>query len=146
MNPCAKIRLLTRYVLRPAQWDENAAAWSKTIPHDFPGDFAALLKRKVQEGSWAVRQVERAGFPVGFVVYDVETVHECPPELVIVAMAGRDGSDMSEEICPVLFSLARELECKTVRFHTMRAGLIAKAEKLGFRVSEIILRADAEQL
>lgn len=144
MNATAKIPLLTRYVLRPAQWDENAAAWSKTIPHDFPGDFAALLKRKVSEGSWFARQIVKAGELVGFLVFDVEILGECPPELVVIALAGRDGSDMSEAALPYIFQIAVEMECKTVRFHTMRPGLISKAQKHGFRVSEIILRADVK--
>lgn len=143
MNAAAKLALLSRVVLAPAIWGENAERWSRGIPHDFPGDFAAHLKHQCESGPCEVREIVADGAPVGFLVFEIDHIPECPPELVIHAMAGRDGSDLSEAVAPRLLELARELSCRTVRFHTMRPGLVKKARQLGFHVSEIVLRADA---
>jgi hypothetical protein len=141
--PAAKLSLLRRVILAEAAWDEQSAAWARVIPHDFPGDYAAHLLEMVRSGEARLVQIrtEESG-PVGFIVYSIEVVHACPPELVVVAASGRDGRDLTAELDHAIHALAEQHHCRTVRFHTMRPGLIHKAGSLGYRISEVILRKE----
>lgn len=139
MNADAKLDLLSRALLRPGRWDAFADACARRIPHDEPGDFSAYLRERVANGSASLAWVETANGRAGFVVYSVSTFGAAR-EFVVLAAFASDRSDLTAECVPQLETLARSENCSTLRFHTMRPGLIRKAESLGFHVSEIILR------
>lgn len=136
-----KMRLLSRYIMREGAWDDVADAWSHKIPHDFPGHYPTILEDMVVTSHCRLSKLSRAedGQQIGFLVWRVEGEPE-HLEFVIVAMFGRDGEDLTGEYAPQVESLARAQGCAGMRFHTMRPGLIKKAESHGYRVSEIILR------
>jgi hypothetical protein len=131
-----KLATLARLVLRPAQWDANAEGWSRLIPCDSPGDLSAKLREEVNAGRARVCHLKRDGAKIGFVVFSADDRHE----LVIHGAFGSDGKNLVTELLPVVENLARQCECDTIRFHTMRPGLVRAAQNLGFRVSEVIMR------
>lgn len=132
----AKVQLLTR---QGERLDAETAAAARNIPHDEPGDFVEFLRAKIARGAAHVADAVNASGTVGFLVYAVSPFG-AEKELVLVAAFGRDRSDLTAEFMPEIDALARSLGCGTVRFHTMRPGLVTKAKELGFRVSEMVLR------
>lgn len=64
-------------------------------------------------------------------------------EFVIIAAISEDGIfDAVKEGLEVLENEAKNLGCVTVRFSTMRNGLVKKAKDNGYRIAEVILRKD----
>jgi hypothetical protein len=139
MSRAAKVALLGAVMLRPCAWDASAEEWSRLIPHDWPGDHVSELREAVTRGEAKAVQIETERGAVGFVVYYVDASFP-RPELVLMAAYGRDRLDLTAELLPQLETLAGRLGCASVRFHTMRPGLVAKAQAAGFHVSEVILR------
>lgn len=138
----AKLDLLAAAVLRPAMWDATAEAWSRLIPHDWPGDHAEELREMVVSGAAEMVEVHTAAGHVGFVVYQVDDSFP-QPELIVVSAYGADTEhDLTSEVLPQLEKIARSAGCASIRFHTMRAGLIRKAMAEGWRVSEVLMRKD----
>lgn len=138
MNHSAKLSLLARYVLRPSQWDEQAEAWSRSLPTDAPGCVAGKMAKMVKAGEAKVCDLVADGERIGFVVFRISAEHV----LHVMAAFGRgpDRENLMDVAMPLLDTLARACECEHIRFHTMRPGLIVKAQEQGFRVSEVILR------
>lgn len=133
----AKLDLLAACVLRPSLWTDDAARWVGKIPRDTPGDFVAYLQDLVNRGDAELFQLVTPSGPepVGFIVATVED-----GEFVVLAAAGSDGRDLTAAFVPQFEALGRARGCHSVRYHTMRPGLVEKSLRLGFRVSEIILR------
>jgi hypothetical protein len=137
MKHAATLDQLGRYVLRPSQWDAQAEAWSRFLPSDCPGDSVAWFRSQVTSGAAKCCKLLRDGEPIGFVVFRVEPDNE----LLLMGAFGRDGENLLTDVLAHYFeSIARAAECTSMRLHTMRPGLIAAAQKHGFRVSEVICR------
>jgi hypothetical protein len=140
----SKVELLNQGVLRPGRWDETAEKWAKTIPHDEPGDFSEFLRAMVADGRAKLADVLTDAGRVGFLIYAVTNFSgaNAQKEMVLIAAMGDDAEhkDLTSEFLPQIEILAQSLGCKTVRFHTMRPGLVAKVRAHGYRVSEMILR------
>ena len=136
----AKTDLLARSLLRPGCFDGQAEAWAKRIPHDEPGDFAEFLRDRVANGSAQLADMVTDGQRVGFCVYAVVDLTG-EQELVVIAAFGRaPARDLTAEFLPQIEVLARSEGCVSIRFHTMRPGLVSKAIRAGCRVSEVIIR------
>lgn len=132
----AKTQLLTRMGER---FDAATAAAARNIPHDEPGDFVEFLRGKIARGAAHVADAVNASGKPGFLVYAVSNFGT-EKELVLLAAFGRDRADLTAEFGPELETLARSLSCRSIRFHTMRPGLVKKAKALGYRVAEMVLR------
>lgn len=138
----AKLALLGAFILQPAQWDAQAEAWSRLLPHDWPGEHRGQLAALVTSGEAVLMDLRRDGERIAFVVYRVDR-HFPEPECVIVAAYSAAGKIDATELClDELQDLAARIGCATLRFNTMRPGLIAKAQRAGGRVSEVIVRFD----
>lgn len=136
----AKTALLAAFILRPGVLDDQAESWSRLIPHDFPGDYASHLRAEVAAGRAELLDLVTPSGRAGMVVVSVERFE--PPELVVVAAFGRDRVPLTPEFLPQLEALARSRGCATVRFHTMRPGLVSAGLGAGYSVSEIVMRKD----
>lgn len=64
-------------------------------------------------------------------------------EFVIIAAKSRtaDGR-LTKECLPLIEKFAAENNCTSVRFGTMRAGLIEVSKNCGYRIGEIIMRKE----
>jgi hypothetical protein len=137
VNTAAKIAQLTRLVLRPGIWSERFHDQAHGIPHDEPCDLAEVIRAKIANGAARVAEIVTPSGLVGFIVYSLAFNGR---ELVLVAGYGRDGRNLTDEIKPHAEALARSLGCSSLRFHTMRPGLVRAAVAAGYHVGEIILR------
>ncbi|MCM2274628.1 MAG: hypothetical protein NDI75_07560 [Candidatus Didemnitutus sp.] len=145
MSVAAKVSLLSAYVLRPGHWDATAEQWSRMLPHDWPGDAAKNLADLVASGAaevWKLyREGEDTGDAHGLLVASVDR-NFSPPEFVVQAAysLAPGNADLTAQCLPAIEARARSLGCGTVRFHTMRPGLVAKSLRAGFHVSEVVMR------
>jgi predicted ATPase len=133
---------LARYVLRPCMWDANADAWSRTLPSDSPGNIGDALKEDVISGAAKMAQVEDNGRVVGYIIFTATERHELLVCAAYGVQATGERVNYLPNACRILDGLARQCECSTIRFHTMRPGMIRAAMEDGFRVSEVIMRRD----
>lgn len=148
--PLAKLALLAAVILRPGLWDAQAQAWSKLIPHDFPSDYIEHWTKLIRSGDAEVLDILavtpgteiKTGVRVGVVV--VTICHDfLTPELIVLGAFSSDKhADLTEVSLTQIQEIADSKGCGSVRFHTMRPGLIAKALRAGFTVSEVIMRKE----
>lgn len=139
-SPCSsKSERWTRYAARLAAWSERAELWQHRIPFDDPHEFRDILRRQVEEGSAKLCELTRDGEPVGMLLYRVESY--AARELVVIAAYCSDRSiDWSDWLAAFVENLARGLSCGSIRFHTLRPGLVEHVIGHGYRAAEIILR------
>lgn len=142
MSHAAKLALLAALVLRPGNWDAQAAAWSKLIPHDWPGECGDSWEKMIAAGEAEIVFAEKNGERIGFIVFNINREFPSPELVVLGAFSPASRFDLTAETLPQIESLGLLRGCKTVRFHTMRPGLIAKSLRAGFVVSEVILRKE----
>lgn len=139
----AKIALLAGFLLRPGNWDAEAEAWSRLLPHDWPGEHSGHLGERVASGEAQAVDILQDGVRVGVLVYDVDQSFSSPEMVILAAYSAAPGScDITAHCLPQIKQHAHEIGCATIRFHTMRPGLIAKCIKSGFRVSEVVMRTN----
>lgn len=111
------------------------------IPFDSPSttNNKEWLARMVREGRLDQATLALDGIPIGLITYAV--VGELHKELLISTASI---SDTTFDYLPFLktfaLKIAAQNDCKFIRFHTARKGLVKKALSLGFHVSEIVLR------
>lgn len=136
--------LVSAFVLRPAIWDRQAEAWARLLPHDSPEDYGALFSQMIKTGAARAFELVKNsdGRRVAIVVARVDRSYKSGELVIEGAFAPQNRGDLTAEFLPELEAKARDLGCATVRFHTMRAGLVAKAMQAGFRVCEVICRKD----
>jgi len=139
MSQFAKIALLGALMLRPGVLDAQAKAWAEKLPHDFPGEFSDHWAGLIDDGTEAL-EATKDGERIGLVLFKLDAAFT-PPEFVIQgAFSPVNGAQLTEHLLPQIEAIARARGCGTVRFHTMRAGLVAKAQSAGWRVSEVVMR------
>lgn len=139
MNTQAK-KNLTGLAVKLATWSDDADRWQHSIPFDNPTAWNDYLARGVKDGSFVLLDITNNGERVGLLVYRVDA--SAARELVIVAAYCNPipGVDVSTFIVETSEALGKKENCQSVRFHTLRPGLITKTTKAGFRVAEIVLR------
>lgn len=151
--PVAKLALLAAVILRPGLWDAQAEAWSKLIPHDHPADYLKHWGKLIQDKDAEVFDIlavqpgsdVASGVRVGVVI--VTVCHDfLTPELIVLGAFSSDKyADLTEVSLAQVEDIAESKGCRSVRFHTMRPGLIAKALRSGFTVSEVIMRKEVNR-
>lgn len=146
MKLASKIALLGAFILQPCHWDEQAEAWSRALPHDWPGSHAGVLAEAVKSGRASMLNITHNGKRVGFIVYRIDRDFTLPEFEIIAAYSGEGRIDVTASCLDQLADLAAREGCASIRFHTMRPGLIAKAEAAGYRVSEVIMRRDVKKV
>jgi hypothetical protein len=135
---------LTGLAVKLAEWSEDADKWQHSIPFDNPTAWNDYLARGVKDGSFVLLDITHKGERVGILVYRVDA--SAARELVIVAAYCNPipGEDVSSFIVKTSEAIGHKENCQSVRFHTLRPGLITKTTKAGFRVAEIVLRKSLE--
>lgn len=138
----AKSALLGRYVVSRIPWDEQAAAWSALLPHDRPELHGDHLGALVKSGKASAYELRGPAGRMAILVASISTRYAEPELNIVAAYCAENMGDLTAEFLPQLEEQARAAGCATVRFHTMRPGLIAKAQAHGFRACEVIMRKD----
>ncbi|MEQ8585937.1 MAG: hypothetical protein RLO01_01855 [Thalassobaculaceae bacterium] len=123
--------------VRPVAWDDGADALFGRIAATCPMPGGFYRDEVLARGSRLV-EVVSDGERVGAFIVRTE-----PEDAVIVAAAGAaPGVDLVRAVLPVVEREAFAAGFQGVRFHTGRAGLIRKAEAMGWRRQETVMRKD----
>lgn len=116
-------------------YNETLAA----IPFDSSTNWQGWLKASVETGKLDQATISIDGEPIGVVTYAV--VGDQFKELLISTAYIRP---QKYDFIPILTTFAKKIahenNCKFIRFHTARKGLVKKALEQGFHVSEIVCR------
>lgn len=116
-------------------YNETLAA----IPFDSSTNWEGWLKASVEKGELDQCVLKLDGVPIGMITYAF--VGAKFKEMLISTAYIRP---QNFDFIPLLTTFARKLaiqnNCKFVRFHTARKGLVKKALQNGFHVSEIVCR------
>lgn len=142
MNLVAKTALLASFVLRPCHWDAQAAAWARLLPNDNPEEHAQLFAKMVTDGEAEAFEVAGPEGRIGVLVCHVDRSYPLPELAIHGAFSPETHRNLTAEFLPLIEAKTIELGCATVRFHTMRPGLVAKALGNGYQIREVILAKD----
>ena len=134
-----------KLLIEAAKLECDAPDWEK-IPFDAPHQHVDILRRLYDSGQCTRCDVMTdKGVQTGSLYYQVE--QGFLRELVVLGVY-IDHSEAAPSNVPLLNNvcdkLANKENCVSVRFHTVRAGMVSCALHYGWRVSEIIMRRDAK--
>lgn len=152
MNTVAKMALLAAFILRPCHWDAQAEAWARLLPHDSPEDYGEHFTALVRSGeAQAFELVTAPGAPVAgsrvaIVIARVQNIAGLGEFVIEGVYCAKNHNRLTAAFLPQLEAKARELGCATLRFHTMRPGLVETATQAGYRVCEVICRKDVRHV
>ncbi|WP_299394634.1 hypothetical protein [Pelagibius sp.] len=117
-------------------WDAQAVLDLSALKDDVGLDW---YRGEVKAGRLAVYGAHLGRQRVGTVLLRYEQLDK-GREMVIVAAAGYSRADLVALFLPRLETIARLYGCRSVRFHTVRAGLVRKAQRRGYAPVDIVLR------
>lgn len=125
-------------------WSDTAAAILAPVCADDPAGIADV-KRQVKTGCASLFKVETPDRLVGFYVVRIDQL-SAGDELVIIAAAGRlPGVDLIAVMLPTFEAQAVMSDCKSVRIHTNRRGMVKKIARRGYGFSEWVFRKELTQ-
>ena len=129
------------YVLRDGFLDEQKRKdLHRLIPADSPVETTRLIESQIRNGEAWLYDVFEDGEPIGFTVYTF--VEGDGKELLSIASYAKGRGDVTAEVMPLLEGIAKSNNCKSIRLHTMRTGLVQKLIKADWFVSEIVMRKE----
>lgn len=114
--------------------------WEHLVPFDNPTEWKDYLSRGVRSGGFKLIRLEYNGEPVGLMVYKIEEA--AAREFVLVSLYCEPSCrfDVIQIVEEAAEKIAKQTGCVSIRFHTLRPGLVAKGRKRGFRIAEIVMR------
>lgn len=146
MNVAEKKALLAAFVLRPCHWDAQAEAWARVLPHDSAEDYGEYFKKQVAAGEFQMYELLGATGRTTLLFLRIDRSYSLP-EMVIEGTISHDKRpNMCGSFLPQIEDMARLAGCATVRFHTMRAGLIKVAIAGGYQICEVICRKEVRHV
>jgi hypothetical protein len=116
-------------------YNESLAA----IPFDSSTNWEGWLKASVEKGELEQATIKLDGVPIGLITYAF-TGAKFKELLISTAYIRPQHYDFIPLLTTFAKKLAHENNCKFIRFHTARKGLVRKAIEQGFHVSEIVCR------
>lgn len=120
--------------------DDLVALSQAQIPFDSPDVHEGWIKQAIERGECQAVTIAVDGVPSGLLTYSVRQHPDCRELLVVSAVM----NDHRLPYLPIMQTAMRRIavqnECKFIRFHTVRKGLVKQALALGFNVSEFVLR------
>ncbi len=140
----AEIQLSAKHI----RWDDiarEALSNPRVSPGDDPIMAADWYEREVTEGRLhLMRYSDGEGRPVAHVAWWIDPNSATPEggaEFVIAgAVSALPSIDLVGALLPGLEGMARAMGCVSIRFHTIRDGLVKKVENMGWERSEIVMR------
>lgn len=126
------IGTLNNITLRECSHLSEAEILLRGIPQDNTAGHVDFILDKINKGEARALDIKKFGVKVGFCI-----VEKCGSDFWVLAMKGTKFFNVKETVLPHLETLAREVGCSTVRFKTVRAGLIELGLESGFAISSV---------
>lgn len=125
--------------LRRVAWSDDLAAFLGAIPPQ-PHVSPAFYRAELDDDAMVATGVFADGELIGAAIHRFEDGDQGTEMVVVMAAGHLPGVDLVETILPALEGLARDVGCVSVRFHTLRKGLMQKAARLGYVPGELVMR------
>lgn len=127
--------MIDKLVIAPGGWSDAVA---ELLADSKQHATIADLRLQVETGRAQLFEIrDDAGQLVATFILRVDQ-HAAGAEGVVIAVASRcRGIDMTAAIIPVIERLF--INCKTMRIHTARPGMVRKLARLGFEAREMVL-------
>lgn len=131
--------------LVPVEWDDSVAAHIAAVVaagHCKFGLTVDWYRAEHEAGRLALVAAMVDGVHCATAGYRFEGVGGAV-EMVIVAAGGANGDvGITEAFLPALETIAIAGGASTMRFHTLRKGLVVVSEELGYHLTEYVMRKD----
>lgn len=118
----------------------DAEIFLRKIPNDDPVSFVDFVMRKIRTREYEARDIYNGKEKIGLTVYYVESFDNWREFVSVATYTGKSAPGFADFWGDAIASLARELSCKSVRFATVRHGLVKLALESGWNVTEITMR------
>ena len=113
----------------------------RRIPNDDPANSLAPSVLELLRSHRAfMREIYSYGRKVGLTVFQVDTFPGGHREFVSIATYSPHSQNLKFDIESALEKIAREMQCKSMRMHTARHGLVKLSLANGWHCAEIVLR------
>lgn len=107
----------------------------RKIPQDTNANHVPEIVTKINNGIAKIFKIQKNGIEVGFCIYEIYE-----NEFWILAMQATEYIDSFKNIYFQICDFAKILNCKSVCFETIRAGLIEKALQNEFYIWSVKMR------
>jgi hypothetical protein len=131
--------ILSRITVRLSEWSDDVEKWQDRIPFDNPTGFKDYLFREYNAGRIKIIDVEKDHERIGFLAYKI-ICNQGREFHVLATYIENQSFDCSDYLDALVTKLALAFKCSSLSFSTIRAGLIQKQIKNGFRIAEVVLR------
>lgn len=129
------------FVLRESSKLIPLAQQAIPIPFDRPDLYENWIQDGVNFGAYKLSEIFLDGNLIGTITWRIE---DGPQRELVIVSTHIVKNDCEFSFVPVIELFARKIGaengCKILRFHTLRQGLIKQTLKLGWHVSEFVMR------
>lgn len=129
--------LLAEVTLRALPYTDAVAEDLAKLPFDAPHAWHDWLTREIKTGGAQLCAIETAGQRVGLFAYRIDQQQK--RELRVLGAYAANSSNLSPRLFDAAFALAKQLDCVSVCFSTLRPGLVTLALEHGYHVAEVFL-------
>jgi len=131
---------LNALVLKTAASLTDAEVFLRKIPNDDPGSFVDLVIARIRSGDYHAKEIFYGENKIGVTVFFVESFGDHREFVSVATYTNQTAPDFGKFWNDEIVRLARSLHCRSLRFATVRHGLIQRALNEGWSLVEVTLR------
>lgn len=131
---------LNKLALKNTASLSEAEIFLRKIPNDDPVSFVDYVTARIKRGEYHAKDILLSNSKIGLTVYFVEDFGNHREFVSVATYTNQHAPGFSEFWTTEIERLAHSLNCKSIRFATVRHGLIKLALSRGWNVTEITLR------
>ncbi len=132
--------VLENFTLRASADITAAEIALRGIPNDDPnGAFLPHVIAAIKNGTYKLSEIRLGEHIDGYTVYGFENFGE-HRELISVATVSKCAVCIRHVMETLLVEIAEKENCRSIRMHTVRAGLIKEAINKDWHIAEVVLR------
>lgn len=132
--------VLNRLALKTTASFSDAEIFLRKIPNDDPVSFVDYVTDRIKRGEYHAKDILLENSKIGLAVYFVEDFGNHREFVSVATYTNQHAPDFSAFWTTEIERLAHSLNCKSIRFATVRHGLVKLALDSGWNVTEITLR------
>ena len=119
---------------------KDAEVFLRKIPNDDPVSFVDFVVARIRSGEYKAKDIFSGHEKIGITVYFVEDFGNHRELVSVATYTNASAAGFSDFWQAEIVNLARALKCKSIRFATVRHGLVSLALRNGWNVTEITMR------
>lgn len=112
----------------------------RNIPNDDPVSFVDFVVSRIRTGEYRSSDIVLNSEKIGITVYFVEEYPNYKELVSVATYTNKPAPGFSDFWQSEMEKLARSLKCQSIRFATVRHGLVSLALRNGWNVTEITMR------